>query len=80
MGWDELRLPNAVRPGDELDLESTVLEKRDSRSKSDRGIVRPRILLRNQKRETVLQCISKVLVARRPDANAPTSNEKTGGP
>jgi len=37
MGWDELRLPNAVRPGDELDLEVTVLEKRESRSKSDRG-------------------------------------------
>src|SRR6266550_6961479 len=28
MGYDELRLPNAVRPGD---LESTVLEKRESR-------------------------------------------------
>jgi hypothetical protein len=62
MGWDELRLPNAVRPGDELDLEITVLEKRESKSKSDRGIVRNRILLRNQRRETVLQCISNILV------------------
>ncbi len=26
MGWDELRLPNAVRPDDALDLEMTVLE------------------------------------------------------
>ena len=68
MGWDELRLPNAVRPGDELDLEATILEKRESKSKSDRGIIRNQILLRNQKRETVLQCISNILVARRPNA------------
>ena len=80
MGWDELRLPNAVRPGDELDLETTVLEMRGSKSKSDRGIVRSRVLLRNQRRETVLECIGTVLVARRPEANAPTRIEKTGGP
>jgi acyl dehydratase len=72
MGWDALRLPNPVRPDDVLDLEVSVLEKRESKSKSDRGIVRNQILLRNQRRETVLQCISNTLVARRPDANAPT--------
>ena len=72
MGWDELRLPNPVRPGDELDLEVTVLETRESKSKSDRGIMRNRVLLRNQKRKTVLECIGNILVARRPDANAPT--------
>ena len=72
MGWDELRLPNPVRPCDELDLETTVLEIRESKSKPDRGIARSRVLLRNQRRETVLQCIANALVARRPDANAPT--------
>ena len=30
LGSDELRLPTPVRPGDALDLEVTVLEKRDS--------------------------------------------------
>jgi acyl dehydratase len=73
MGWDELRLPNAVRPGDELDLESTVLEMRESKSKSDRGIVRTRVHLRNQRRETVMECYSNILVARRPDTNAPST-------
>ena len=29
LGYDELRLPNTVRPGDELYLESTALEKRE---------------------------------------------------
>ena len=80
MGWDKLKLPNAVRPDDELDLESTVLEMRESKSKLDRGIVRTQVLLRNQWRETVLECFSNILVARRPDANAPIRIEKTGGP
>ena len=80
LGFDELRLPNAVRPDDELDLNSSVLEKRESKSKSDRGIVRSRVLLRNQRHETVLECIGNILVARRPDANAPTRIEKTDGP
>jgi acyl dehydratase len=71
LAWDELRLPNAVRPGDELDLEATILDMRQSKSKSDRGIIRNRIFLRNRRREAVLECIATILVARRPDANAP---------
>lgn len=66
MGWDELRLPTPVRPGDELDLEVIVLEVKESKSKSDRGIVRNQIWLRNQKREIVLQTVGSILVARRP--------------
>jgi acyl dehydratase len=80
LGYDELRLPNPVRPDDELDLDVRVLEKRESKSKSDRGIFRFRAFLRNQRRETVLECISNILVARRPDANASTRIEKTDGP
>jgi len=68
LGYDELRLPNAVRPGDNLYLESTTLEKRESKSKPDRGIVRSQGRLRNQKGETVLQCVYSVLVERRSDA------------
>jgi acyl dehydratase len=67
MGWDELRLPNPVRPGDELDLEMIILEKRESKSKPDRGIVRNQIRLRNQRGEVVLQCVANILVARRPE-------------
>jgi hypothetical protein len=48
MGWDELRLPNAIRPDDALDLEGTVLEKRESKSKPGRGILRNQVHLRNQ--------------------------------
>jgi acyl dehydratase len=69
LGWDEVKLPNPVRPGDELDLEMTVLEIRESKSKPDRGIVRNRNILRNQKREAVLECISSIFVERRPNAS-----------
>jgi acyl dehydratase len=69
LGWDEVKLPNPVRPGDELDLEMTVLEIRESKSKLDRGIVRNRNILRNQKREAVLECISSIFVERRPNAS-----------
>jgi acyl dehydratase len=70
MGYDELRLPNPVRPGDELDLETNTLEKRESKSKPDRGIVRNQVRLRNQRGEIVLQCISIILVAKRPGPSA----------
>lgn len=70
LGWDELRLPTPVRPGDELHLEVAILEKRESKSNSDRGIVRNQKHLRNQKSELVLQCTNTVLVARRPNAKS----------
>jgi acyl dehydratase len=72
LDWNGLRLPYAVRPGDQLDLETTVLEMRESKSKPDRGIVNTQVPLRNQKHEIVLECTSNIFVARRPDANAPT--------
>jgi len=68
LGWDELRMPNAIRPDDALDLELRILEKRESKSKSDRGVLRLRINLRNQRGETVLECLVTVLIRRRPDA------------
>ena len=71
LGWDELRMPNAVRPDDELDLDLSVLEKRESKSKSDRGILRLRILLRNQRRETVLECLVTALIGRRAERPDP---------
>jgi acyl dehydratase len=39
-GCDQLRWPAPVRPGDEVRLQITVLEKRASASKPDRGVMR----------------------------------------
>jgi acyl dehydratase len=65
MGYDEVRFPTPVRPGDELTLELLWVEKRESRSRPDRGIVKLRFTLRNQAGETVLSHLDTILVRRR---------------
>mgnify|MGYP002630332066 CR=1 FL=1 len=57
-GVDELRWPQPVRVGDELRLRGTVLETRASVSKPDRGIVRIRQELLNQRDEVAMSGIS----------------------
>lgn len=57
-GVDELRWPHPVRPGDTLRVRVTVLEARRSRSKPDRGIVRSRTEVTNQRGEPVLRMTS----------------------
>lgn len=64
-GIDELRWPTPVRAGDELRLTSTVLEKRVSESKPDRGIMRVRQELHNQGDELVFSCVSIMLLRTR---------------
>lgn len=40
LGWDEITLPNPVFAGDTLYSESEVLEKRESRTRPEQGIVK----------------------------------------
>jgi acyl dehydratase len=47
-GFDELRWPHPVRPGDELRVETEVLEVRASRSRPDIGFVKFRMTTLNQ--------------------------------
>ena len=65
LGWDEVRFPAPVRPGDVLSLRHECLEAIDSKSKPDRGIVRNRLTLLNQKDEPVLTYIDTIMVARK---------------
>jgi acyl dehydratase len=67
LGWDEVRFPKPVRPGDTLSLCNECIETRASETKPDRGIARMRIELVNQKGETVLTSVHTILVARRRD-------------
>ena len=39
LGWDEVRFPAPLYPGDTVRIESEVLEMRESRSRPDNGIV-----------------------------------------
>jgi acyl dehydratase len=47
-GFDEFRWPRPVRPGDELHIESEVLEVRPSRSRSNQGLIKVRTTTLNQ--------------------------------
>ena len=65
-GFDEFRWPRPVRPGDELRIESEILEVRPSRSRADQGWVKVRTTTLNQKDEAVQVTIGNLVVPRRP--------------
>jgi acyl dehydratase len=66
VGFDELSWPRPVRPGDELHVESEVLEVRPSKSRPDRGLIRVRSTTFNQNGEPVQIYTGNLLVPRRP--------------
>src|SRR5437867_12939308 len=65
MGVDELKWPNAVRPGDELRLEIEILEARHSKSRPGYGIIRIRKVTKNQRDEVVQSFITNTMLPRR---------------
>jgi len=68
IGFDEFRWPRPVRPGDELRVESEVLEVRPSKSRPDQGLIKVRTTTLNQHNEPVQIMISNLVVPRRPAA------------
>jgi acyl dehydratase len=65
-GFDELRWPRPVRPGDERRIESEVLEVRPSRSRPDQGLIKVRTTTLNQHGEPVQVAIGYLVVRWRP--------------
>jgi acyl dehydratase len=65
-GLDEFRWPLPVRPGDELRVESEILEVRPSRSRPDQGFIKVRTTTLNQRGEAVQIYVGNLLVPRRP--------------
>src|SRR5437879_4294364 len=70
LGVDELRWPNAVRPGDLLTVETEILEVRPSRSKPGYGIIRLRNVTTNQHGEIVQTMMANAMVPRRTNAKS----------
>jgi acyl dehydratase len=66
LGWDEVRFPRPVFVGDTLHVETTVLEKRESQSRPDNGIVVFRHTAFNQRDEVVATCKRVALMHRQP--------------
>ncbi|MFO8101446.1 MAG: MaoC family dehydratase [Dehalococcoidia bacterium] len=69
LGWDKMRLPNPVRPGDRLSLTMECIEKKESRSDPGRGILRHWVVIKNQDGVPVSTFETTTLVKRRPHLN-----------
>ena len=64
-GFDELRWPLPVRPGDELRVESEVLEVRPSKSRPEQGLVKLRTTTLNQDEQVVQVSVGNLVIPRR---------------
>lgn len=65
-GVEQIRWLRPVRPGDTISARIVVLEARASQSKPDRGAVRMRTEVTNQRGELVMSMESTGLIGRRP--------------
>jgi acyl dehydratase len=65
LGWDEVRMPHPVFEGDTLYARSEVLETRESRSRSNVGIVRVKTTGSNQEGTVVLEFERTFMVYKR---------------
>ncbi len=66
VGFDAMRMHHPVRPGDRISCRIQCLDKRTSRTKNDRGIIRYEGTLINQEGTVVFSAEVATLVARRP--------------
>ncbi len=62
LGYEDIRHLNPVFIGDTIYAETTIISKRESKSKSDRGIVYVETIAYNQRGEKVLSFRRNVLV------------------
>jgi acyl dehydratase len=76
VGFDELRWPRPVRPGDELRLESEILDVRPSKSRPQQGPIKVRMTALNQNGEAVQVLVANLMVPRRSSNMAKRSSVK----
>lgn len=70
LGWDTIRLPHPVLPGDTLYSESEVLEIRRSASRPGQGIVKVSTRGYNQHGDLVIDLVRSIMVWSRDHAPA----------
>ena len=61
-----MKWPRPVRPGDELRVQSEILEVRPSKSRPDQGVIKVRTTTLNQDGEAVQVSVGNLIVPRRP--------------
>jgi len=70
LGWDEVRFPRPIFPGDTMHVETEVLETRDSKSRPDNGIVVFEHRAYNQRDDLVASCRRVALMLRQSERRA----------
>jgi len=75
LGWTDIKLPAPVHAGDTCEVESTIVDKRESKSRPSEGILTVDTRAFNQRRELVLSYRRNLLVYKR---NADTPYGKAG--
>ena len=68
LGWDYIKLPNPVFPGDTLYSESEVINVRESKSRPTQGVVKVRTRGVNQHGDIVIEYERSVMVWKRDHA------------
>ena len=66
LGYDQVRMPSPVFIGDTMTASTTVVATRESKSRSNAGLVTFRHELRNQRSVIVCECLRTALVLRKP--------------
>ena len=66
LGFDQTTFPNPVFLGDTIRVASTVVDRRESRTKPDRGIVTFEHVGTNQRGEVVCSCLRGAMMMRKP--------------
>ncbi len=66
LGWDEVRFPKPLFPGDTVRISTEVLDLRESKSRPDNGIVTFRHRAYNQHDELVGECKRTALMLKKP--------------
>jgi itaconyl-CoA hydratase len=65
LGWTDIKLPTPVYAGDTTESESTIVDKRESKSRPNEGILTVDTRAYNQRRELVLSYRRNLLVYKR---------------
>src|SRR5687768_5881521 len=66
LGFDDLKWLKPVRPGDVLSVETRVIDKTESRSRPELGVVKVASEVMDQRGEVKMSLVSLVLYHRRP--------------
>ena len=62
LGWESINLPAPVFSGDTIYCETVVLDKRESKSRNDSGIIKVRHIGKNQNGQIICEMIRSFLI------------------